>query len=34
VKDKVHPTDKNRSLLRDIESRMENYTKRKEKLTG
>ena len=28
-KDKTHPTEKSRSLLKDIETRMENYTKRK-----
>jgi hypothetical protein len=33
-KDKVHPQDKNRSLLKDIETRMENYSKRKQKITG
>lgn len=29
VKDKQHPTDKNRSYIKDIETRMENYAKRK-----
>lgn len=34
VKDKQHPTDKSRSYIKDIETRMENYAKRKQKLTG
>ncbi len=33
-KDVQHPTDKSRSLMKDIESRMENYESRKRKTTG
>jgi hypothetical protein len=33
-KDVHHPTDKGRTLLKDIESRMENYEARKRKTTG
>jgi len=33
-KDRQHTQDKNRSLLKDIESRMENYAARKQKVTG
>lgn len=32
--DKTHPTDKNRSYLKDAEQAVENYLKRKEKASG
>lgn len=33
-KDVAHPTDKNRTFLKDIEQRMENYSQRKQKVMG
>ena len=34
IKDTPHPTDKNRSLIKDSQFRIENYLKRKEARTG
>ena len=34
IKDKPHPTDKGRTLLKDAEQRIEGYLKKKEKATG
>jgi len=34
VKDTPHPSDKSRTLIKDSQSRIENYLKRKEKQTG